>query len=107
SVLDSLRTEARRLEGSLGAEDRAKLEEYLTGIRDLERRMQEEREWLRRPKPRVDALNLCNIQSLDPDRAGLEYRRYQRFMYDVITLALQTDSTRVITYMARMDGSDG
>jgi len=107
SVLDSLRVEARRLEGSLGADDRRKLDEYLTGIRDLERRMQDEREWLRRPKPRVDALNFGNIQSLDPDRAGLEYRRYQRLMFDVITLALQTDSTRIITYLARMDGSDG
>src|SRR5581483_11608608 len=107
SVLDSLRAEARRLEGALGAEDRRKLEEYLTGIRDLERRMQDEREWLRRPKPRVDALNFGNMQSLDPDRTGLEYRRYQRLMFDVITLALQTDSTRIISYMARMDGADG
>src|SRR4029079_1190138 len=103
SVLDSLRTEARRLEGSLGAEDRAKLEEYLSGIRDLERRMQDEREWLRRPKPRVDALNFGNIQSLDPDRAGLEYRRYQRLMFDLITLALQTDSTRIFSSMPPMD----
>ncbi len=107
SVLDSLRAEARRLSTSLGAADRDKLDEYLTGIRDLERRMQDERDWLRRPKPTVAALNFGNIQSLDPDRAGLEYRRYQRLMYDVITLALQTDSTRVISYMPRMDGSDG
>src|SRR5262249_7223927 len=62
SVLDSLRAEARRLEGSLGAEDRAKLDEYLTGIRDLERRMQDERDWLRRPKPKVDALNFGTLQ---------------------------------------------
>ena len=107
SVLDSLRAEARRLEGSLGADDRRKLDEYLTGIRDLERRMQDERDWLRRPKPTVTALTFGNIQSLDPDRAGLEYRRYQRLMFDVITLALQTDSTRIISYLARMDGSDG
>ncbi len=107
SVLDSLRAEARRLEGTLGADDRRKLDEYLTGIRDLERRMQDERDWLRRPKPTVAALTFGNIQSLDPDRAGLEYRRYQRLMYDVILLALQTDSTRIISYLARMDGSDG
>src|SRR3954471_22408126 len=37
SVLDSLREQARRLDGSLGADDRHKLDEYLTGIRDLER----------------------------------------------------------------------
>lgn len=107
SVLDSLRAEARRLEGSLDAADRAKLDEYLTGIRDLERRMQDERDWLRRPKPTVASLQFGNVQGLDPDRTGLDYRRYQRLMYDVITLALRTDSSRVISYMARMDGSDG
>ena len=107
SVLDSMRGEARRLSGSLGAEDRAKLDEYLTGIRDLERRMQAEKEWLRRPKPNVETLSFGKEQGLDPDKAGLEYRRYQRLMFDVITLALQTDSTRVIAYMPRMDGQDG
>ena len=108
SVLDSLREEARRLSNSLGADDQRKLDEYLTGIRDLERRMQEEKEWLRRPKPNVATLDFGKEQGLDPDKSGLEYRRYQRLMFDVIaTLALQTDSTRVISYMARMDGQDG
>jgi hypothetical protein len=107
SVLDSLREEARRLSDSLGIDDQRKLEEYLTGIRDLERRMQEEKAWLRRPKPSVEAIEFGKEQGLDPDKAGLEYRRYQRLMFDVIALALQTDSTRVISYLARMDGSDG
>ena len=107
SVLDSLREEARKLSNSLGIDDRRKLDEYLTGIRDLERRMQEEKEWLRKPKPNVGTLNFGKEQGLDPDKAGLEYRRYQRLMFDVITLALQTDSTRVIAYMPRMDGQDG
>lgn len=107
SVLDSLREEARRLSGALGADDRRKLDEYLTGIRDLERRMQDEKDWLRKPKPNVHALTFGKEQALDPDKSGLEYRRYQRLMYDVIALALQTDSTRVISYLARMDGQDG
>ena len=107
SVLDSLRAEARRLNDSLGANDQHKLDEYLTGIRDLERRMQDEKEWLRKPKPNVATLNFGKEQGLDPDKTGLEYRRYQRLMFDVIALALRTDSTRVISYMARMDGQDG
>jgi hypothetical protein len=107
SVLDSLREEARRLANSLGAEDQRKLDEYLTGIRDLERRMQDEKDWLRRPKPNVASLEFGKEQGLDPDKSGLEYRRYQRLMFDVIALALQTDSTRVISYLARMDGQDG
>jgi len=107
SMLDSLREEARRLSGALGGDDRHKLDEYLTGIRDLERRMQDDKEWLRRPKPNVERLEFGKDQGLDPDKAGLEYRRYQRLMFDVIALALQTDSTRVVAYMARMDGQDG
>ncbi|MFT5468835.1 MAG: hypothetical protein ACI8UO_003947 [Verrucomicrobiales bacterium] len=107
SILDSLREEARKLSNTLGAEDQLKLDEYLTGIRDLERRMQEEKDWLREPKPNVERLDFGKEQGLDPDKAGLEYRRYQRLMFDVITLALQTDSTRVIAYMPRMDGQDG
>jgi hypothetical protein len=56
SVLDSVGEEARRLNRTLGANDRRKLHEYLTGIRDLERRMQDEKEWLRTPKPNVATL---------------------------------------------------
>lgn len=107
SVLDSLREEARRLNKALGDDDQRKLDEYLTGIRDLERRMQDEKEWLRKPKPNVATLEFGKEQGLDPDKSGLEYRRYQRLMFDVIALALQSDSTRVISYMARMDGQDG
>ena len=107
SVLDSLREEAGRYSQMLGAADRQRLDEYLSGIRDLERRMQEEKDWLRKPKPSVAALDFGREQGLDPDKSGLEYRRYQRLMYEVIALALQTDSTRVVSYMARMDGSDG
>lgn len=107
SVLDSVRAEARALTASLGKVDREKLDEYFTGIRDLEKQMQVEKTWLYEPKPKVDAPEFGDEQGLDPSRNGLDYRRYQRLMYDVITLALQTDSTRVISYMARMDNSDG
>ena len=107
SVLDSLRLEAQKLETALGADDKRKLDEYLTGIRDLERQMQADKEWLRRPKPKVEELAFGKEQGLDPDKAGLEYRRYQRLMFDVVALALRTDSTRVISYMCRMDGQDG
>lgn len=107
SVLDSLGEEARQLNASLGASDQQKLDEYLTGVRDLERRMQDEKDWLRRPKPNVATFEFGKEQGLDPEKTGLEYRRYQRLMFDVIALALQTDSTRVISYLARMDGQDG
>lgn len=107
SVLDSVREEAKKLATGLGKVDRAKLDEYLTGIRDLEKRMQEEKSWLHKPKPEVAAIDFGSEQGLDPEKSSLDYRRYQRLMFDVIALALQTDSTRVISYQPRMDNSDG
>ena len=107
SVLDSVRAEAKALNERLGKVDRDKLDEYFTGIRDLEKQMQDEKHWLYKPKSKVAAPEFGNEQGLDPTKGNLEYRRYQRLMYDVIALALQTDSTRVISYMARMDNSDG
>ena len=99
--------DARALDSALGKRDQEKLDEYLTGIRDLEGSMQEEKSWLYKPKPEVEPIDFGSDQGLDPSKGGLEYRRYQRFMFDVITLALQTDSTRVVSYQPRMDNSDG
>lgn len=107
SVLDSVRDEAAALSKKLGKVDQNKLDEYFTGIRDLEKKMQLEKQWLRHPKPKVESPEFGSDQGLDPDKSGLDYRRYQRLMFDVITLALQTDSTRVISYMPRMDNRDG
>jgi len=107
SVLDSVRDEARRLEKNLGKNDRQKLEEYFTSIRDLENRMATDKEWLHKPKPKVETPEFGDEQGLDPEKSGLDYVRYQKLMYDVIALALQTDSTRIISYMARKDNSDG
>lgn len=107
SVLDSIREEAKALSGRLGQVDRDKLDEYFTGIRDLEKQMQDEKNWLYKPKAEVETPEFGDEQGIDPEKGRLDYRRYQRLMYDVITLALQTDSTRIISYMARMDNSDG
>tara|TARA_R110002049_G_scaffold2750_8_gene22215 strand:- start:152539 stop:153873 length:1335 start_codon:yes stop_codon:yes gene_type:complete len=107
SVLDSVLEDVSDLQDSLGKSDRRKMDEYLTGIRDLETAMQEQKSWLYRPKPEVSPIDFGDVQALDPQKNGLDYRRYQRLMFDVIVLALQTDSTRVVSYMPRMDNSDG
>jgi hypothetical protein len=63
-----------------------------------------------KPRPKVDPINFGKTQAIDPNQGRgdtFDYRNYQRLMYDVITLALQTDSTRVISYMPRMDLADG
>ncbi|MEM7012403.1 MAG: DUF1552 domain-containing protein, partial [Verrucomicrobiota bacterium] len=88
SVLDSVLEDANALNSTLGKRDQEKLDEYLTGIRDLESAMKQEKSWLYKPKPEVEPIDFGSDQGLDPSKAGLEYRRYQRFMFDVITLAL-------------------
>lgn len=106
SILDSVGESARRLQDRVGAEDRRKLDEYFTSIRDIERRMAAEKAWLHREKPRLADDPV--VPKIDPKQSKTsDYRTYQRLMYDVLVLALQTDSTRVVSYMARKDLGDG
>ena len=111
SVLDAVRDEARNLQNRLGKDDQAKLEEYFSSIRDVEKAIATDLVWLDKPRPRVAEIDFGqNVQALDPElqaKGNFDYRRYQRLMFDVITLALQTDSTRVINYYARRDLNDG
>jgi hypothetical protein len=111
SVLDAVRDEADKLNKKLGRDDRRKLDEYFTSVRDVEKRMADELAWLAKPKPQVERLKFGDdVQALDPEVSRgktFDYRRYQRLMYDVLALALQTDSTRVVSYMPRMDLRDG
>lgn len=106
SILDNVLESAKRLEKSVGTEDRRKLDEYFHSIRDIEHRMGEERAWLREAKPEVAWKGA--VPKIEPKQdKSFDYRNYQRLMYDLIALALQTDSTRVISYMAKKDLGDG
>ena len=90
SVLDALRESAKHLGGTLDAADRSKLDQYLTSVRDVERRLQMSKEWLGKPKPKspIDVVK---------DEERLQIEEIPLFM-DLMTLALQTDSTRVATF---------
>ncbi|QDT05687.1 hypothetical protein K227x_40900 [Rubripirellula lacrimiformis] len=92
SILDTVGGRARRLEQKLGERDRDKLDEYLTSVRELEQRLQQSEGWVRLPKPKVD------IEQPDDIRDKAEAIARQRLMYDMIVLAIQTDSTRTITH---------
>lgn len=92
SILDTVMGQARKLENKLGHRDKEKLDEYLTSVRDLEVRLQESENWSLKPKPTVDAEIPKDIQDKQ-DAIGK-----QRLMNDMIVLALQTDSTRTITF---------
>ena len=110
SILDIVRDSAKRLNNRLGSNDREKLDEYFTSVRLVEKKMQSDLEWMAKPRPAVDPIEFGNTQAIDPKQGkndSFDYSNYQRLMYDVIALALQTDSTRVISYMPRMDLRDG
>ena len=91
SVLDAVNERAKQLQGTLGARDREKFDQYLTSVRELERRLQASDSWARKPKPTVDATQPKDI----PDRMDIVAR--SRLMYEMVALALQSDSTRFIT----------
>ena len=90
SVLDALRESARQLAGSLDTSDRGKLDQYLTSVRDVERRLQMSEAWLDKPKPKspIDTIK---------DEERMQIEEIPLFL-DLMTLALQTDSTRVATF---------
>ena len=93
SILDDVRSQADFLRTDLGAADRHKLDEYLASVRQLERRLLKDEEWCQRPKPKVDAPPPQDI----PDAADLIGRT--RLLFDLTHLALESDSTRLITIM--------
>ncbi len=93
SILDDLSGETKKLGGQLGTRDREKLEEYMASVRDLEQRLQKAEAWSKRPKPKVDMAPPKDIAN----RADIIGRT--KLMYDLIHLALQTDSSRIITLM--------
>jgi hypothetical protein len=91
SVLDLIRDKAKRLEKSTAAEDRACLDQYFQSVRELEKRLQRNIEWENRPKPKVDYPQPKDIADAN------EVIARSKLMFDLIRLALQTDSTRVVT----------
>jgi hypothetical protein len=91
SVLDAVHAEVQALERDLGARDHQKLDEYFTSVREVEQRLVKSEDWVRKPKPKVNAVPPTDI----PNAADMVGRA--RLMFDLISLALQTDSTRFIT----------
>lgn len=93
SVLDTVGAEARRLGAGMGAADRETLDEYFTSVRELEQRMVKAEAWAKKPKPKVDATAPKDI----PNESDLIGR--MRLLLELIPLALQTDSTRLVTVL--------
>ncbi len=91
SVLDLILDKAKRLEKSSDAQDRARLDQYFQSVRELEGRLERSIAWENRPKPKVDYPMPKDIADAN------EVVARSRLMFDLVRLALQTDSTRVVT----------
>jgi hypothetical protein len=95
SVLDAVLTEAKRVQRGLTKTDNDKLDEYFQGIRDIETRLGKDEDWLEVPKAKAP---------MEEPSPGLKGREEIKVMYDLIVAALQTDSTRVLSY--RLPGQE-
>jgi hypothetical protein len=93
SILDAVADQSKQLQRNVSARDRSRLEQYFTSVRDLEHRLQESREWERKPKPVV------NFAVPAEPGSPAEYMVKLKAMYDLARLAFETDSTRAITLM--------
>jgi hypothetical protein len=92
SVLDTVLAGARRMHSRVGRQDQQKLDEYLTSVREAEQQLQKAEEWRHKPKPKVDVDPPRNIQD------GNDIINRARQFYDLMYLAILTDSTRLATY---------
>jgi hypothetical protein len=93
SILDAVGEQSKSLKSNLGTADRDKLDEYFTSVRELEQRLARAEEWSKKPKPKVSVKPPQN-NNVPGDVVGKS-----RLMFDLIHLALQTDSTRIVTLM--------
>lgn len=95
SILDTVLADARSFKRKLGSDDRKKLEEYFNSIRETEKKLALAESWIDQPKPAIEdpALNRIGSGSRDEKTGGNLLGVWLDLMY----LALQTDSTRVVS----------
>lgn len=93
SILDDVRDQASTLRAKVGSDDKDRLDEYITSVRDLEKRLARDETWARTPKPKVAAKPPTDVTNA----ADLLGRT--RLLFDLTHLAFQTDSTRLVTIM--------
>jgi hypothetical protein len=97
SILDDIRDQAKSLRSGLGSDDRDKLDEYLTSVREIEKRIAEAERFVgQTPDPAVPT----------PDGIPASFKDHIQLMFDMMVLAFQTDSTRVATFLLANEGSN-
>ena len=101
SVLDANLEEVRSLTKKMGAEDKGRLNQYLTAVRETEVRTKRADAWLDVPRPKIAA---ADRQRTSRDVPQVQAGEYFRTVYDLIVLAFQTDATRVVTFSSGLEG---
>ena len=96
SILDFVADDTRSLQRTLGPTDRRKLDEYLYGIRLVEKQIEQGE------AESIDAAGGIRV----PEEKPKDYAEYARLMFDLQVLAFQTDQTRVISFMMGREGSN-
>ena len=96
SLLDFVLDDARSLQKQLSRTDREKLDEYLTGVRGIEERIQRAERFGALPDPQADT----------PAGIPSDYGEHMDIMFDLLAMAFETDSTRVATLLLAHDGSN-
>jgi Protein of unknown function (DUF1552) len=97
SILDVVLGDARSLQKSLGSTDRRKLDEYLTAVRETEVAIDQDAKFRASlPQPTIPR----------PDGIPGDFTEHVRIMYDLLGFALQTDSTRIASFMVLREGSN-
>jgi hypothetical protein len=97
SILDFIMEDAKILNKKLGHTDKMKLDEYMTGVREIERRLS----FLEKQTKDFNSSSLVNVQGIPAD-----YQEHIKIMGDLMVLAFQTDTTRVSTFMFANEGSN-
>lgn len=96
SILDFVMDDAAELNSDMTARDRAKLDQYLTSIREIEKRIEQAEHFGKTPDPNVET----------PGGIPASFQEHIALMFDMMLLAFQTDSTRIATFLLANEGSN-
>jgi hypothetical protein len=91
SILDDVGGQIKTLNGKVSSADRQRLDLFLSSLREAEQHLQQDEHWGTTPKPKVD------YKPPTSDFGGPELVLRSRQWYDIVRLALQTDSTRAVS----------
>src|SRR5882762_10093124 len=95
SILDFVMEDASAIERKLNGRDRQKLDQYLTGVREIEQRIE-----------RAERMAVVNPDADSPAGVPPDFGDHIQLMFDMLILAFQTDSTRIATLLIAAEGSN-